>query len=67
VSADLVRNGGIVRKKGIGVYLEMIYQVCRDYASLPDIRTLTSQEIRFWYSGLIPELKEATTKPKKSK
>jgi len=65
VSADLVRNGGIVRKKGIWVYLEMLFQICRDYASLPDIRSLTSQEIRFWYSGLIPELKEATKPQKK--
>jgi len=38
----------------------MILQICRDYASLPDYRSLSAGEIRFFYDGLRPELKEAT-------
>jgi len=42
------------------VYGEMILQVCRDYAGLPDIRTLKASEIRFFYDGLRAELKAGT-------
>jgi len=35
----------------------MIRQICRDYAGLPDFRTLSLSEIRFFYEGLRPELK----------
>ena len=42
------------------VYTEMFLQVCRDYASLPDPRTLTFKEIRFYYEGLRAELKRGT-------
>jgi len=31
--------------------------VCRDYPGLPDPRTLSAREIRFFYDGLKPELK----------
>lgn len=48
------------------VYREMILQICRDYAGLPDVRTLTVEEIVFFYDGLRPELK-AATKPKPKK
>jgi hypothetical protein len=41
----------------------MLRQVCRDYPGLPDPRTLTLAEIRFFYEGLREELK-AHTKPK---
>ena len=41
----------------------MLYQTCRDYAGLPDVRTLRAHELRFYYAGLIPEL-IAGTKPK---
>jgi hypothetical protein len=47
------------------VYGEMLLQICRDYAGLPDPRTLTMTQIRFFYSGLRKELHEAT-KPKKT-
>lgn len=38
------------------VYRTMILQISRDYSSLPDVRTLTSGQIRFYYDGLRPEL-----------
>lgn len=44
------------------VYSAMLRQVVRDYAGLPDYRTMTDREIRFFYEGLRPELKK-TTKP----
>jgi hypothetical protein len=46
------------------VYREMIRQICRDYSGLPDVRTLTVEEIVFFYDGLRPELKEATKQKK---
>jgi len=43
----------------------MLLQICSDYPGLPDPRTLTLDEIRFFYSGLRKGLRERT-KPKKS-
>lgn len=42
------------------VYGEMLLQICVDYATLPDPRTLTMAEIRFYYNGRRGELKRAT-------
>jgi hypothetical protein len=46
----------------------MLLQICREYPALPDPRTLTVDEIRFFYDDLKPELRErtqrATKKPK---
>lgn len=42
----------------------MLLHVCRFYASLPDPRTLTMGELRFFYDGIRKDLKRAT-KPKK--
>lgn len=42
------------------VYREMMYQVARDYSSVPDVRTLRVSEIRWFYDGLRPELKVHT-------
>ena len=47
----------------MNVYPEMLIQICRDYATLPDPRTLTLREIRFFYEGLRHELR-AHTKPR---
>lgn len=47
------------------VYREMFLQISRDYASLPDPRTITATEIRFYYEGLREELKRASA-PKSS-
>lgn len=40
----------------VNVYREMLLQICRDYHSLPDPRSLSLAEIRFFYEGLRPEL-----------
>jgi hypothetical protein len=42
------------------VYSEMLRQACRDYAGLPDARTLLLSEIRFFYEGIREELKQHT-------
>lgn len=47
------------------VYREMIFQICRDYSGLPDVRTLNIDEIEFFYDGLRPEL-QRNTKPNAS-
>ena len=44
----------------------MLLQICRDYPGLPDPRTLTLSEIRFFYEGLRGELLKYT-KPGKGK
>lgn len=42
------------------VYREALLQICSDYPGLPDPRTLTILEIRFFYEGLRRTLKEHT-------
>lgn len=39
------------------VYGEMLAQICRDYPGLPDPRTLSMGEIRWFYEPLRDELK----------
>lgn len=46
--------------KLVPVYAEMLTQICRDYRALPDPRTLSMAEIRFFYEALRPELREST-------
>lgn len=65
VRANLVRHGVDERlPEGLNmapvVYREMLTQICRDYASLPDPRTLKLSEIRFFYDGMRAELKRHT-------
>lgn len=54
------RETGEPRHTLVPVYSEMLLQICRDYAGLPDARTLTMTQIRFFYEGLRPELKKHT-------
>lgn len=50
-------RGGIeVKIHGLGAVSEQMLQVAADYAGLPDIRTLTIPEIRFFYEPLIDQL-----------
>lgn len=42
------------------VYSEMLLQITMDYPGLPDPRTLTNSEIRFFYEGLRPSLRKHT-------
>lgn len=55
----LVRGGtDITGQNYMSAMIEMFMQVCRDYASLPEVRSLKAREIRFFYDGLRGELKE---------
>jgi len=68
----LVRGGVDARIPGGGhtalnVHTEMIYQICTDFNGLPDVRTLTAGEIRFFYDGLRARLRKDTAPPKKAK
>lgn len=47
------------------VYREMFFQIQRDYASLPDPRSLKMHEIRAYYEALRGELQKHTKKPAK--
>lgn len=38
------------------VYTAMFVQICRDFSTLPDPRTLKASEIRWFYESLRPEL-----------
>lgn len=71
VADKLVRGGNDVRlprdrESGATVhtapvvYREMLLQICRDYASLPDPRTLSLDEICTFYDGLRSELRQST-------
>jgi len=44
----------------VTVYSEMLLQVCRNYPGIPDARSLTMAEIRFFYEGARVELHECT-------
>lgn len=57
-------RAGTPGHKLVPVYGEMLLQICRDYPGLPDPRSLTMTEIRFFYEGLRGELR-AHTKPRK--
>jgi hypothetical protein len=64
----LVRNGqdGYKLPKGqhnrVNVHREMMIQIVRECNSLPDYRTMSFGEIRFWYDALRPSLIELTKK-----
>ena len=47
------------------VYREMILQICLDYPGLPDVRTLSGSQIRFFYEGIRESLKKGTMPGKK--
>jgi hypothetical protein len=56
-----VRNGADARLSSAkATYREMVLQCARDYAGLPDARTLTIGELVFFYDGLRPELHKHT-------
>ncbi len=61
------RKARRVTHTATAVYGEMLLQVCRDYSGLPDPRSLTVEELVFFYSGLRAELKQATAPKKRSR
>lgn len=63
-----MRSGGDVQlSSGAATYSEMMLQVTRDYAGLPDVRTLTVEQIVFFFEGLRPELRKYTGKQSSTK
>jgi hypothetical protein len=63
VRARVIRAGALeyipARQGGntyANVYSVMLLQITRDYPGLPDVRTLKTSEIEFFYNGLVPEL-----------
>ena len=57
------RKTGVPQHTLPKVYCEMLLQICHEYSSLPDPRSLTLREIRFFYEPIRESLKQAT-KPK---
>lgn len=53
-------HGTVQRGWGIGSVHTAIFQITRDYAGLPDVRTMTLSEIIFYYDGLQAELIQRT-------
>jgi hypothetical protein len=53
------------RHRVVAVYTEMLLQVSREYPGLPDPRTMTLDEIRFFYNGLRNDLRNATQRKAK--
>jgi hypothetical protein len=50
-------DGRVVNSHTLGpVYTVMLRQIARDYSGLPDARTLTLDQIRWFYDGLIHEI-----------
>lgn len=63
IKTPLVRGGvdfHLKNHSSFTVHSEMMLQICRDYAGLPDVRKMQLHEIRFFYEGLRAELKEHT-------
>lgn len=46
------------RHRVVAVYSEMLLQVSREYPGLPDPRTMTLAEIRFFYNGIRGDLRD---------
>lgn len=45
------------------VVKEMIIQICLTYSSLPDVRTMSLEEIEFFYDGIRHQLIKETKRP----
>jgi hypothetical protein len=54
------RKTGVAVHTAMLVYGEMLLQICSTYPGLPDPRTLTFSEIRFFYNGMRKSLHEST-------
>jgi hypothetical protein len=55
------REGNVLHNR-INVYAEMLICICLRYPGIPDPRTLTLDEIDFFYEGIRGQL-ESDTKP----
>ena len=50
------RETGTLQNYVVPVYRQMLLQIMMDYPALPDFRTLTASEIKFFYDNLRPSL-----------
>lgn len=57
------RRGEPSPHRRVVVYGAMYAQICRDYNVLPDLASITSEQIRWFYDMLRPDLHHQT-KPK---
>ena len=60
MTSEIVTGGVLTRQRGYGAPLFQMLQCARDYAGIPDVRTLTVDEIDTFYRPLVPELLKAT-------
>ena len=56
------RETGETQHTMFAVYGVMLTQICMDLPGLPDPRSLRMSEIRFFYDGLRPTLRQRTKK-----
>lgn len=60
MTSEVVVRGELIKEKGLSAPLLKLLQCARDYAGIPDVRTMTLDEIDIFYRALIPELLKAT-------
>ena len=60
MTAEVVTGGVLARQRGYWAPLFQMLQGARDYSGIPDVRTLTLDEIDTFYRALVPELLRAT-------
>lgn len=48
----------------IDVHVRMLVEIAHSYHCLPDLRTLSASDIRWYYGNIVASLKEAS-KPRK--
>ena len=54
---------GLPQHTVLTVYKSAILEICRDFSGLPDVRSMTMSQIRWFYDLIRPTLIKAT-KPK---
>ena len=54
---EKLRDGAHTRAP---VYSEMMLQISKDFSALPDVRTMTLSQIKFFYEGNRAELRVST-------
>ena len=62
MTVEVAIDGGLKAVKGFDGLRIMLRQICMDYSSLPDVRTLSEDEIIWFYDGLRPMLRKRSGK-----
>jgi hypothetical protein len=65
LTSDNVEKGSVVKVRGLPGLERQIVEIVMQYNSLPDYRTLSFNQIRKFYSFIIPSLKEMSKETKK--